>query len=190
MAGYHRDAASTGAERLAAPGGMPVTRLNARPKAASDWSPRRPASSAAVAPSHVGQAGDHRLAAGPEGPGLGRHQPEDPLHPAGAGLVGGLDVEQWGQDADQVAGHGMVEADRAADQGRGRAAAVAEDLVAVAGMLQLQLQDPGAGTPGWLRRMCPLACGTRATSPGCSHLAWSRSTSSRAPPVVTTWNHR
>ena len=40
----------------------------------------------------------------------------------------------------------MVEADRSTDEDRGSAtAAVAEDLVAVAGMLQLELQDPRGG---------------------------------------------
>jgi hypothetical protein len=33
----------------------------------------------------VGQAGDHGLAAGLQGSGLGSHQPEDGLHPAGPG---------------------------------------------------------------------------------------------------------
>jgi hypothetical protein len=108
---------------LAVPVGRPVTRLKARANAASEATVQGRVGADGLDDQDVGQAGDDGLPAGLEGSGLGGHQLEDALHPAGAGLVGGLDVEDGGQDPDQVAGHGVVEADRATDQGRGGATA-------------------------------------------------------------------
>ena len=55
-----------------------------------------------------------------------------------------LDLHDRGQQLHEVARRGMVEAHRAADRVVGRAArAVAQDLVAVADLLALEVQDVG-----------------------------------------------
>src|SRR5918993_3077956 len=94
----------------------------------------------------VGESRDHGLTAWPELPGLGRHEREDALHPGRPGSVGAVDGDHRRQDPEEVAGDGMVEAHRSADQGRRRPAlAVAENLVAVAGVLEFELHDPRDG---------------------------------------------
>ena len=90
----------------------------------------------------VGQARHDRFAARSQLLGFGRHQPQDALHPVDLGRLGRVYVDRRRQDVDEVARRRMVEADGAADEGRpGAAAAVAKELVAVAHLLERQVED-------------------------------------------------
>ena len=94
----------------------------------------------------VGQPRDHRVAAGPHLPRLGRHEAQRALNPVALGRAPHVHGNHFRQHLDQVAGCGVIEADHAADHGRGRAAsAVAEDFVPIADELARQVEQPGRG---------------------------------------------
>jgi hypothetical protein len=106
----------------------------------------------------VGEPRDHRLAAGPKLAGLGRDQLEGAAHPTGSGAVGAVDVDGGGQDRHEVACGWMIEPHGAADQRRGGAAAtVVDHLVAVAEVLELELEDRRSVGAGLAEQPVPLA---------------------------------
>ena len=91
----------------------------------------------------VGEPRDDRLAAGPQLARLGGHQPQRPVHPARAERLRPPRASRiGGQRGDEPAGGRMAEPHGAADEpGRRAAAAVAEDLVARADLLALEVED-------------------------------------------------
>jgi hypothetical protein len=107
----------------------------------------------------VGEPRDDRLAAGAELARLDCHQPQRALHPGRAVGVGCLDEDRRREDPDQVEGTGMVEPHGAADHRRRRAAghAVAQDLVAVARALEVELEDVRDGDVGLAAQPVPVA---------------------------------
>lgn len=118
----------------------------------------------------VAEAGDDRFAAGSELLRLGGHQPQRALHPIELGRAGWLDVADRRQDLDEVAGGGMVETNGSADQHGARAApAMAEDLIAVADLLTLELENSGRGSSGLAAQHVPLAVRHEAEIAGLQH---------------------
>ena len=139
----------------------------------------------------VAEARDHRLAAGPQLAGLGGHQPQHALHPFQPGRAGRLDVDRAGQDLDQVARRGVLEAHGSADQaGRRAAPAVAEDLVAVADVLALEVEDPGRRSARFAAKDVALAVRHEREISELDRGLPSSPVSSHIRPEVTTWNQR
>ena len=142
----------------------------------------------------VRQPRDHRLAARPQLPPLGGDEPERAVHP----LVLGrrrprrpLDDDRAGQQRHQVAGRRVPEADGAAHDARGRpTAAVAQDRVAVAGVVVLEPIDPWRPMPrarcaaGGLRRGAPAR--SRRVAAGGARRRPPRSSSARRSRRGTT----
>ena len=94
------------------------------------------------------------------------------------------------QDLDEVARGRVVEAHRAADQRRGRAAAaVAQDLVALADLLALEVEDPGRGDAGLAAQHVPLAVRHQREVAAREQRGVGLARLEPEPrPTVTTWN--
>lgn len=83
----------------------------------------------------------------------------------------------------------MVEADGAADEeGARAAAAVAEELVAVADPLEREVEDRRCRRARLAAQEMPFPWGTSVSSPARSHSVSPPSVSSQTRPDVTTWN--
>ena len=93
------------------------------------------------------------------------------------------------QDLDEVAGGRVVEAHGAADQRRRRtAAAVAQDLVALADLLALELEDAGRGNAGLAAQHVALAVGDEPEIAGLQQRRLGVAGLEPDRPAVTTWN--
>ena len=89
---------------------------------------------------------DDLLAARSQLPRLGGHQPQGALQPLGLRRVRRLHVDRRRERGAEVGRRGMAKAHSAADERRPHATfSVDEDLVPVAHVLPLELEDPGGG---------------------------------------------
>ena len=119
---------------------------------------------------NVCKARDHRLAAGASLPGFGGHQPECCLHPLRLCGSGRLEMDGRGQGLDEIACCGVVEAHGSADQRRrNSSAAMAKDLVSVADLLTLEIEDPRCARPALAPQRVPFTVGDEGEVPAPKH---------------------